>query len=88
MFRLSILARLIIGPVGTPVAQRTAFGWILTCSSGDLRTTTSRICQIATSLSEAAVDMLLQQFWELESMPLPDRESYQELLLQARHQDP
>ena len=61
---------------GKPVKERldlmkSSRLWILTCSSGNLPTISSKTCQVVTSSDEPDLVTLLQQFWEFEAVPPP-----------------
>ncbi|XP_011699164.1 PREDICTED: uncharacterized protein LOC105456657 [Wasmannia auropunctata] len=57
------------GKTGTPVAQRTSLGWILSglmCGAGPRRSALSHQCSVAEDLSA-----LVRSFWEQEEPPQP-----------------
>lgn len=62
-----ILEGLIKGPADTPIAQRTAFGWIIFGPTTSERSTQSR--QSHTVSLDDDIYNLIQKFWELESVP-------------------
>lgn len=62
-----LLEGLVKGPPGTPVAQKTKLGWIL---SGEIPSSAiSRPVCYHTVVQSADVNDLLRKFWELESEP-------------------
>src|SRR5436190_18985799 len=60
------------GPIGTPTAQSTVLGWILSGPTSIVRRTTE--CASVTHVAaDADTNLLLQKFWEDETVfqPLP-----------------
>jgi len=58
------------GPRGTPTAQATAFGWIISGPAGG-NDPSNAAANIHTCDMENPLDILLQQFWTDESIPAP-----------------
>ena len=61
------------GSVNTPVAQRSTLGWILICASSVPNVSGIRTSHSATlDQEDAKLTESLNQFWELESVPIPN----------------
>lgn len=56
------------GPIGTPTAQDTALGWILSGPAGT-REHSSQCSPVLHCVSDDDTNYLLQRFWEVEEIP-------------------
>lgn len=63
-----IISEIRKGPIGTPVAQNSIFGWILIGKAFIEQTQETRSREIMTYYSEAEVCTSLRRFWELEDV--------------------
>jgi len=55
------------GPPGTPTAQRTALGWIISGPAG-LAPRRANVAQVSHCTSVSDTDALLRKFWEEEEI--------------------
>ncbi|XP_029165389.1 uncharacterized protein LOC114936378 [Nylanderia fulva] len=58
------------GPIGTPTAQLTALGWVLSGPTTS-RSTASAEASVLNCVSNQDIHLLLQKFWEEEEIPHP-----------------
>ncbi|XP_023314645.1 uncharacterized protein LOC106654050 [Trichogramma pretiosum] len=68
MYTSILLDGLKKGPEGTPVAQRTVFGWILTGEGGDESTSRPQEVTAFHTIAEPTLNQLLEKFWQIEDI--------------------
>ncbi|XP_023317282.1 uncharacterized protein LOC111694213 [Trichogramma pretiosum] len=68
MYTSILLDGLKKGPEGTPVAQRTVFGWILTGEGGDESTSRPQEVTVFHTIAEPTLNQLLEKFWQIEDI--------------------
>jgi len=62
-----LLPKLKQGPIGTPTAQLTVFGWIISGPTGNSNLN-KRSVHSLNSVSDLSIDNLLQKFWQIEEI--------------------
>lgn len=64
-----LLGQIKRGPLGSPTAQSTVLGWIVSGPTGGRRAASDSLSSSIHCVSAPPTDALLQRFWEIEEIP-------------------
>ncbi|XP_014216680.1 uncharacterized protein LOC106645350 [Copidosoma floridanum] len=64
-----IIDGLVKGPAGTPIAQNSMFGWILTGAPTNSQSCHHSSVQVFHTYTEPSLDKFMEKFWEIEEVP-------------------